>query len=200
MPAAAGCCPTQPAVRLKVATRWAGRCQLARVACCRRRPASVSGCLRRWTAFCPRCWAPSQTSGTQQRTPSTVSSGSRRRRQQRGPGEQQAQPSSEQRISQITHIIPHPCALPLAPLLPCPAGMPPVVFIAMDRDAGMAARISGDARHLRDMGVPTATVRVAPRVVHPAFFSDRRWGGWRRCRQPGCLSGVVVCHCPLCLL
>lgn len=55
------------------------------------------------------------------------------------------------------------------------AGMPPVVFIAMDRDPAMAARISGDARQLREMGVPTATVRVAPRVVYPTFFSDRRW-------------------------
>jgi hypothetical protein len=107
---------------------------------------------------------------------------SRQQRRPAGLGEEQARRRSGHDCSQhVVHSLPHPIPRP-AP--PCPAGMPPVVFIAMDRDPSMAARISGDARHLRDMGVPTVTVRVAPRVVYPTFFSDRRWGSvlcWQGC-------------------
>ena len=60
---------------------------------------------------------------------------------------------------------------------PCmrrPAGLPPIVFVSMDQDPPMAARISACSARLRQRGGLTATVRVAPRVVYPTFFSDRR--------------------------
>ena len=44
----------------------------------------------------------------------------------------------------------------------------------MNQDPAMAQRISGCSAKLRALGAATATVRVAPRAVYPAFFSDRR--------------------------
>ncbi|EFN55357.1 hypothetical protein CHLNCDRAFT_134386 [Chlorella variabilis] len=52
-------------------------------------------------------------------------------------------------------------------------GLPPIVFVSMDQDPPMAARISACSARLRQRGGLTATVRVAPRVVYPTFFSDR---------------------------
>lgn len=76
------------------------------------------------------------------------------------------------------------------------AGLPPIVFVSMDQDPAMAARISADAARLRARGGAVATVRVAPRVVGPSFFSDRRratayWGALPlcgRCQPPGVLG------------
>ncbi|KAL4428346.1 hypothetical protein ABPG75_002435 [Micractinium tetrahymenae] len=52
-------------------------------------------------------------------------------------------------------------------------GFPPSVFVSMDEDPSMAAKITQDSATLRRMGVPTATVRVPMRPVYPTFFSDR---------------------------
>ncbi|KAL4858871.1 Gamma-glutamyl hydrolase A [Chlorella vulgaris] len=54
-----------------------------------------------------------------------------------------------------------------------PHGIPPTVFISMDQDPLMAARISAASQLLAQRNASTVTVCVAPRVVYPTYFSDR---------------------------